>query len=140
MPPGISRLPISQAGVPALARTGGFEHSQLPSASPARRGNVLPKSRQILESWGSAVFGRAHGRSREGWCGWGQRAPRIPSPFLPSRASSQGRAERQLRLGGRSSPHARAASPLRMCRRSQEPSGELGECKRYFASLISRGG
>lgn len=71
--------------------------------------------------------------------------PGIPSPFLSS-LSSQGTAEREMGLGGPDgasaprSPHARAASPLRMCRRSQEPSGELGECKRYFASLISRGG
>lgn len=83
-------------------------------------------------------------RERLEWVG-AEGIPGILSPFLSSR-SSQGTVEGELGLGGPDgasaprSPHALAASPLRMCRRSQEPSGELGECKRYFASLISRGG
>lgn len=113
---------------------------------------MFPKSRQSPQLRGSAGSG-SNGRAPGPWAiqgrlvGMGAEGiPVIPSPFLASTASFQGRVEWELGLvrpDGASapcSPHARAASLLRMCRRSQEPSGELGECKRYFASLISRGG
>lgn len=145
MPPGISRLPITQAGVPAFARTGGVS-STASSHLPPQQGmeNVFPKSWQNPQLRGSAGSG-SNGRAPGPWVTQGRLVgmgaegiPVILSPFLASTASSQGRAERELGLAGPDgasapcSPHAQAASLLRMCRRSREPSGELGECKRYL--------
>lgn len=124
MPPGISRLPITQAGVPAFARTGGFRAQPAPVCLPSKEWKMCFLNPGRVPSYGAQlVLGAmgeppAHGRPREGWWGWGQRAsqssrahswPPLPLP----RAEQSGSWGSRGRMGP--VPHARPMPRLRPC-------------------------